>query len=355
MQEESAVVANEPIPARMPKTRYQGSKRKLAGWIGDCLSGESFDTVLDAFGGTGAVAFELKRRGKTVTYNDILKFNHQIGLALVENATERLSAGDIDTMVQPSPDRDYDNTIERVFGDIYFTDAENRWIDIVAQNIRRQGHPLRRAIGFYALFQASLIKRPYNLFHRRNLYMRTANVARSFGNKVTWDRPFDVYFHRFVAEANAAVFDNGRPCRATRCDALQIEGHFDLVYIDTPYVSARGASVKYREFYHFLEGLVDYDTWVDRIDWDSKHRRLRPVPDVWSSARTLPGAMEQLLERFAESILVVSYRRDGVPSIEELERMLRRIKGNVRVVHQDGYQYALSTNKRSGEVLLIAT
>jgi len=51
-----------------------------------------------------------------------------------------------------------------------------------------------QAIAYFALFQACIIKRPYNLFHRKNLYVRMAKVKRSFGNKKTWDSSFEEMF-----------------------------------------------------------------------------------------------------------------------------------------------------------------
>ena len=54
----------------------------------------------------------------------------------------------------------------------------------------------------HALNQACLMKRPFNLFHRKNLYIRTANVERQFGNKTTWETPFPTLFTRLVKEAN---------------------------------------------------------------------------------------------------------------------------------------------------------
>lgn len=37
----------------IPSTRYQGSKRKILPWIYDCIKDVGFNTVLDAFGGSG--------------------------------------------------------------------------------------------------------------------------------------------------------------------------------------------------------------------------------------------------------------------------------------------------------------
>ncbi len=337
----------------MPQTRFQGSKRKLADWILQNLSGLEFDTVLDAFGGTGSISHAFKRAGKSVTYNDRLRFNHLIGLALIENAGRTLSPDEVERVVARDDGRTYDDFIERTFHDIYFTDDENRWLDAAVANIDRLEDPYARAIAFFALFQAALAKRPYNLFHRRNLYMRNADVKRSFGNKKTWDTPFEDHFRKFVAEANQAVFDNGKPCRSTAADCQAIEGAFDLVYIDTPYMNARGVGVSYRDFYHFLEGLTDCAHWSERIDWSSKHLRLTPEPDVWSSPDQVEAAFDALFERFAGSILAVSYRSDGIPSIATLKRSLARHKGRVDVQFHDRYQYALSTNRKSREVLLI--
>ena len=70
--------------SKFPTTRYQGSKLKYVDWIWYCVKDLNFNTVLDAFGGTGTVAYRMKKEGKKVTYNDILKFNSIIGKALAK-------------------------------------------------------------------------------------------------------------------------------------------------------------------------------------------------------------------------------------------------------------------------------
>lgn len=338
---------------RFPRTRYQGSKRKLAATILAQLNEFAFTTVLDAFGGTGAVSHAFKRAGKSVTYNDILAFNHQIGVALIENDGVRLDDEDIVRIAERQPGVSYGDVIERHFDGVYFTREENRWLDTAAANIARLPCRFKRALAFFALFQAAMIKRPYNLFHRSNLYMRTAEVARSFGNKASWDRPFPEHFADFAAEANRAVVDGVGTCRALCRDALEIEPGFDLVYVDTPYINASGIGVDYRDFYHFLEGLVRYDHWPAMIDRSSRHRRLLREPDSWSDRATCYDRFRRLFERFRASILVVSYRSDGIPSVNELAAMLAAVKRDVRVIEGERYQYALSTNRRTRDVLLI--
>lgn len=340
---------------RFPSTRYQGSKRKLLPQIIPHLRKLRFDTALDVFGGTAAVAHALKCMGKSVAYNDFLHFNYQIGLALIENDEIRLSNEDIASVSARRAHVRYGDFIERTFSGIYFTDEENRWLDTAAGNIQALSCKYKRALSWFALCQSALAKRPYNLFHRKNLYMRTAAVARSFGNKATWDRPFAEHFETFAHRANQALIDSKKACRSLCCDALEAPTNYDLVYIDPPYINARGVGVDYHHFYHFLEGLVRYGEWPRLIDASSKHRRLLPSGNPWGMAEHAQQCFERLFYRFRRSTLVVSYRSDGIPQIEELVQLLRGVKGTVAVHELSAYQYALSINRNSREVLLIGT
>ncbi|MBI4185995.1 MAG: DNA adenine methylase [Chloroflexi bacterium] len=228
---------------RFPSTRFQGSKAKLVDWIWDSVKDLDFDTALDAFGGTGAVAHLFKRKGKAVTYNDSLRFNYLIGLGLIENDDHLLTDEKVDWLLDRHPRINYPNIIQAVFQDIYYTHDENAWLDQTVTNIRHLADPYDQALAYFALFQSCIIKRPFNLFHRKNLYIRFNDVKRSFGNKASWDRPFEQWFRHFATEANQAVFDNGRVNKALNLDPLDIPGTFDLVYIDTPYVSSKGVGV----------------------------------------------------------------------------------------------------------------
>jgi len=341
------------LTREFPSTRYQGSKAKLADWIWDGLREIEFDSCLDAFGGTGAIAYRLKQEGKCVTYNDLLKFNAVYARALIENRDVTLSEDDVDYLLTRHRKIKYSSVVESNFSGIYFLDDENRWIDTVIQNIRAMENPYKQAIAFFALAQSCTIKRPYNLFHRCNLYIRTAEVERSFGNKATWDRPFHEWFRQFVREANVAVFDNGRDNKVLNMDAINVIGDYDLIYVDTPYISSKKTGVDYREFYHFLEGLCEYDTWDSLIDRTSKHRKLRRKRNAWSNASAIERAFKALFERFRHSTLAVSYRSDGIPSIESLRAMLSELYAQVDVHYRKGYKYVLSTNGSSDEVLFI--
>ena len=97
-----------------------------------------------------------------------------------------------------------------------------------------------------------------------------------------------------------------------------------------------------------------YDDWAAEVDKNSKHRRLKRQPGQWTDKAQIYQAFDALFKHFSDSILVVSYRSDGIPSQSELIKLLSRYKSTVRIAHYGQYQYALSTNKKSQEILLVA-
>ena len=177
-----------------PTTRYQGSKRKILPWIYENLKELRFNTVLDGCGGSASVSYLFKKMNKSVTYNDNLRFNHIIGKALIQNHTIKFTDEDIKNLFNTglnTPD-----LINKVFKGVYYLENENRWLDEIGFGILHMNHytgdvlDYKKSIAYYALFQACLTKRPFNLFHRNNLSIRTTDVKRNYGNKTRFCRNF---------------------------------------------------------------------------------------------------------------------------------------------------------------------
>lgn len=326
-------------------------------WIWEHVKDLKFESVLDVFGGTGSVSLMFKRYGKKVLYNDLLKFNQIIGLALVENHTIKVSEEDITSVLQFS-DGSFPNFIQREYKGIFFKASENTWIDRVVTNINRVEDKYKRAVLMASLFQACLAKRPFNLFHRANLYLRTANVKRTFGNKTTWERPFPELFTHFAFQYNHAVFTNGKRNRVIGgFDATSVPNGVDLVYLDPPYVSSSTSqATSYLAFYHFLEGLADYATWSSpTTTFSGKTKRIADYPAILNFARKdlVTVSFAKLFDRFQDSLIVLSYRSDGVPSKEEIIALLKGVGKKVKVLEKD-HHYVLS-KKVKKELLFIAT
>lgn len=340
---------------RFPPTRYQGSKRKLLPFLWESVRHLDFTSCLDLFSGSACVSYLFKAQGKRVTSNDILRANQVIAQALVVNPGVRLPLDQARRLwAEPLHEG---GVIARAYQGIYYLDAENQWLDTVAARIHEALRPPLQQLALYALYQAALVKRPYNLFHRANLAMRTREVRRSFGNKASWDRPFTEHFEQALEQANQAVFDDGQPHQALCGDFLAVPGRHDLVYVDPPYLSQRGVGVDYPDFYHFLEGLTDYPRWPERIDARYKHRPYRAslAPNPWSRRETIGAAFDQVFERYRDSLLVISYRSDGAPSVDELLQRLRHHGRRAVTVLTAPYRYALSRQPEAAraECLLV--
>jgi adenine-specific DNA-methyltransferase len=313
------------------------------------------ERAADLFCGTACVAWMLKAQGRAVLCNDLLASNALTATALVENDDVRISDETLDELILKDRSATYDDFITRTFDGIYFTRAENRWLDVVVQNIHRlpDERPYERALALHTLFQACLAKRPYNLFHRCNLYLRQARVPRSFGNKTTWDTPFERLFRRFARQANRAVFVGRHACRVRCGDAAHVTGEFDLVYLDPPYVSSRGVGVDYLGFYHFLEGLSDYSNWPQRVDHASKHRCMHSAPSPWTDPRANLSALAAVLSRHPQAVWVISYRSDGLPAPGQIDSLLADFGRRAQRLSVP-LRYVLSPNRRCREVLWIA-
>ncbi|MGH8020837.1 MAG: DNA adenine methylase [Opitutaceae bacterium] len=74
--------------ARYPRFRHMGSKHRLLDWLHSVFCNLEFDTVTDAFSGSGSVSYLLKAMGKTVTANDALSFPSVLAHSTIANNTE---------------------------------------------------------------------------------------------------------------------------------------------------------------------------------------------------------------------------------------------------------------------------
>jgi adenine-specific DNA-methyltransferase len=337
-----------PVPeliAGFPPTRYCGSKRKLLGWIYGHLGAIRFDNVLDAFGGTGSVSMLFKAMRKSVTYHDGFRFNEDVARTVLapRPALARQEVAAMLDAVEPCA-----GVISKHFSGIFFLNHENEWLDgFIAQLGARPSAPEAKALLNHLIYQACLKKRPFNLFHRANLGLRTnQSVKRSFGNAVTWERSFVHHALQTYDELAGTPAMPGPPVTVLAAgDVVDITPGYDLVYIDPPYINREDRYNRddYWRRYHFLEGLARFDHWATLIDTGSDIRLFPPPPwfAEWGRTATFKDRLFAFIDAHRDSIVALSYVSDAVPSETEITRHFETRFKQISV-HSRAHHHALS-------------
>ena len=342
----------------LPQTRYYGSKRKIVDKIWNIITNVAnleFDSVLDIFGGSASFSYYAKFHHKQVFYNDIFQFNHLIGKKLIEQNSNELTYENAIKLFEKIPGFNYLNHISEYYRDIYFTDKENNQIDIFIQNVLLLENDNLKCSALYIIFQSCLMKRPYNLFHRRNLSMRLNYTTGNFGNKQTWERSFEELFIRFINELDTVCINNGRQNSANNFSALNCPLSADLVYIDPPYFKKEGTT-SYHSKYHFLEGLVNYYNIPNIINFTKKNREINiNLSSEFADKSKFLKDLNTLINMHKKSHIVISYRNNGIPSISEISELLKTFSDFEVLEYNLGkYNYALNkSNSENEEVLFI--
>jgi adenine-specific DNA-methyltransferase len=314
-----------------PRLRYMGSKYRVVPFLVEILRNLNFHTALDAFSGSGVVAYTLKAMGKTVTANDFLKFASTVARATVENPGIRLSDGDIELLSDGKGDgRDF---IASTFRGLYFSDADHRFLDSAWSHIDVLP-PYKRDIAISSLCLAAARKQPRGVF--------TVTDLRYDDGRRALRAPLRELFKEAAVEYNQVVVDGGPQCKAQCADVFDLEpGGYDLVYLDPPYAPPRDDN-DYIKRYHFLEGLSTY--WRGQTIMESTAtKKLTKKFTPFSYKRTIRDALRRTFERFADSIIVLSYSTNSVPAEHEVIEILETVKSKVSVFAVE-HRYSFGTH-----------
>jgi adenine-specific DNA-methyltransferase len=343
-----------------PKTRYQGSKRRLVKLLQRAFQSFCPKVVLDLYSGTGTVSLLLDFLGWQVIANDFLAYNNLCARVLLNNPpsnVNRSQAGkELRYLLEEGPVHS-PALVSQNFPSIFFTHDENLQIDRFCQNIGMIDDPRSREVYIYAVGQSLLMKRPFNLFHRANLNIRTRDVARSFGNKTTWNKPILTHAEKIVTEYLRIPPRNKNSRHIiTSQNTLNLDGlpdEIDMVYLDPPYLNRNGQGVDYCEFYHFLEGLCDYELF-SKYDGYTPHRQIMSNETAWLECGSAINEIRRVLNKWPRAIIALSYRSDGLPRLDQIAEAFAEHGRVIRNVDSERHKYVLSNQTGTSEVVVIS-
>lgn len=328
--EDSIYFASSSIPRQAgcyPKTRFMGSKRKLLREIWQVASRFDFDSAIDLFSGSGIVGYLFKSMGKAVTSNDYMAMSAVFSKAMIENNAVTLSDSEIKSLLRTP--KKIDSFVSDTFQGLFFSDKDNATIDVIRTNIARLRNPYKIAIAKSALIRACSKKRARGLF--------TYVGDRYDDGRKDLKLPMAEQFIECVKAVNGSVFDNGKTNRSVWGNALDLtEVAADLVYMDPPYYTPKSDN-EYVRRYHFLEGLAR--DWNDvQIQTDTKTKKFRSYPTPFATRDGAVDAFTALFKRYANSIIIVSYSSNSLPTKDEMVSLMSKYKNHVDVVPID-YRY----------------
>lgn len=303
---------------RFPGTRYMGSKYNLLDIIWDISKEFRFESVLDAFSGSGVVSYMFKTKDKTVFSNDFMTFSASVTKAIVENNNVTISDKDIKFLLEPG---DGNGFVYDTFKDLYFSDEENIFIDDLRARIDKLQCQYKKALAIASLSRACLKRRPRGIF--------TYVGYRYDDGRRDLQKSLKEHFLESVYSYNDAVFDNGKQNLSFNRDTMELRRHADLVYIDPPYYSPLSDN-EYTRRYHFVEGLAK--RWEGlQIQWDTKTKKFKKYPTPFGTKVGAYDAFDKLFAKYKDSIIIVSYSSNAFPTMAEMLELLSKYKDKVEV------------------------
>lgn len=330
-----------PQVSEFPTTRFMGSKSKLLNEIWAVARLFQVDTVVDLFSGSGIVGYMFKAQGKQVISNDYMAMSAIFTKAMVENNSVSLPIEEAKSLLLNH--KESDHFVAKTFKDLYFADEENDLIDTLRTNIATIKNPYKHAIAMTALIRACTKKRP------RGIFTYTGN--RYNDGRKDLLKSLEQQFLEAVESVNNAIFDNGKRNKSCNEDAMELRiEDADLVYIDPPYYSPLSDN-EYVRRYHFVEGLARDWKGVE-IQQHTQTKKFKSYPTPFSTRKGAADAFDKLFKKFSNSVLIVSYSSNSLPTQDEMVALIAKYKKHVKVIPVDykysfGNQSDAKTNRNS--------
>ncbi len=343
-----------PIYPRLPPVQFLGNKEGLLNWLFTFIPSSNRSQplrFLDAFSGSGVVAFEAKRRDFLVTANDLLQCCWHTIHGLVQNSTDILTTEEVALLFSDTVQAG--ELMQKLFTDKFLKASETKLLDQFRANAELLP-PLKRSLALAIMNRA--LTRKVIMGHFAHLQaINYANQPARIKRNPSIAKPLQDLFLELLPEFNQAVFSNHLSHLTYNHDTLELltlKASYDIAYFDPPYCLSHG---DYQAFYHLLETFSRY--WTDKTFIGGTNRYHPPLATGFDKKATVIPALQRLFDLSREIPLwVISYNDRSYPSVTEFEKLLRNTSRQV-TVHR--FEYLNSRGgkgsvKGSSEILWVA-
>ncbi|MHB1155934.1 MAG: DNA adenine methylase [Phycisphaerales bacterium] len=304
-----------------PEPQYLGAKHQLVSWIARHMPGD-VSIILDGFGGSQSIAFALKKMGMEVHTNDLMRFCHQTGQALIENPNARLAPQDVETLF--AENTRCGTLMQSLFEGVFFNHEDSTLLDRFRANVQSLACPYKQVLAMCVMNRALTRKIIMGHFAHLQAIPYASNPDRVRRNP-SIARPIQSLFLELLPDYNAAIFDNHRDNRSYAGDILELLptlSNIDLAYYDPPYCNSHS---DYQAFYHLLETFVEY--WPDKQFRGGTKRYHPPRHSGFDKKKGVIESFHRLFQASADiPTILMSYNCRSYPDINGLTDIAKRYR-----------------------------
>lgn len=268
--------------------RYLGSKTKILNFIENSISKHipQYESFVDIFAGTGAVASYFNHQDKRIISNDLLFSNYVSHYAFLSD--EYFNPSTIEELlIHLNSIKPKDNYFAKNFGDKFFSYEVAKKIGTIREEIEKLSNSINLREKYILI--TSLIysvDKIANTCGHYDAYRMNTKMPESFTMK-----QLDIYHNKNIGN----IILNGDSNKV-----IEEIGKIDILYLDPPYNSRQ-----YISSYHVIENLAKWDKpkvegkaskMVDRSKYNSQY-----------CTKSAIQSFEDLINKAEAKYIILSY------------------------------------------------
>ncbi len=315
---------------KITNRRYLGSKTKLLSFIHETIEKEAlkFDSVLDLFAGTGAVADSFNDGTHKIIVNDILECNRCVYNAFF--GKQKIDEVSLSKLIDGYNAKEVKekNYFSENYSDTFFSEKNCKKIGYIRENID-------------CLYKEKKINEREKDYLIASLLYAMDHIANTVGHYDAFRRGGDLSKNLIMLPLEVPSLSTNKNNEIHKEDSNELVKHIkcDLVYIDPPYNSRQ-----YCDAYHLLENVA---TWNKPKVYGVARKMDRTGLKSRYCENSAPRVFDRLIQDLNCKYIIVSYNNMGLKGAGRSQAKISDVdiirsleqKGKVTIYETDFNQF----------------